>query len=75
MSEEPESAIETDAPEPGNSSGIEHEDALESYGDGTVSARHGKINGWLLFVYAGLFVWVLYYGFVYWSGLGPGLDY
>jgi hypothetical protein len=29
----------------------------------------------LLVVYYGLFVWALYYGYTYWGGLGPGLDY
>ena len=60
---------------PGNNSGIAHEDALETYGDGAVSARHGRINGWLLVVYAVLFVWAMYYAYTYWGGLGPGLDY
>jgi|AP45_3_1055517.scaffolds.fasta_scaffold158802_3 hypothetical protein len=60
---------------PGNNSGVAHEDALETYGDGSVSARHGGINRWLLVVYAVLFVWALYYAFTYWGGLGPGLDY
>lgn len=60
---------------PGNNSGIAHEDALESYGDGSVSARHGRVNGWLLVVYAVLFVWAMYYAYNYWGGLGPGLDY
>lgn len=60
---------------PGNNSGIAHEDAVETYGDGAVSARHGRVNGWLLVVYAVLFVWAMYYAFTYWGGLGPGLDY
>lgn len=46
----------------------------EQYG-GHIESRHGRINTWLLIVYAILFVWSLYYGFVYWGGLGPGLDY
>lgn len=60
---------------PGNNSGDPHEDALETYGDGSVSARHGGINRWLLVVYAVLFVWSIYYAVTYWGGLGPGLDY
>ncbi len=60
---------------PGNTSGIAHEDKLETYGDGFISARHGGVNGWLLVVYAVLFVWAMYYAFTYWGGLGPGLDY
>lgn len=46
----------------------------ERYG-GHIESRHGRINTWLLVVYAVLFVWALYYGYVYWGGLGPGLDY
>ena len=30
---------------------------------------------WLLAVYAVLFVWAMYYLYVYWGGLGPGLAY
>lgn len=48
---------------------------LEEYGGGHIKARHGRVNGWLLAVYLILFVWALYYGYVYWGGLGPGLDY
>ncbi len=48
---------------------------VETYGGGHIKARHGRVNGWLLAVYAVLFVWSLYYGYVYWGGLGPGLDY
>jgi hypothetical protein len=51
-----------------------HEE-LEDFGGGHIQSRHGLINTWLLVVYAILFVWALYYGFVYWGGLGPGLDY
>jgi hypothetical protein len=51
-----------------------HEE-LEEYGGGHIKARHGRVNSWLLVVYAVLFVWALYYGFHYWGGLGPGLDY
>lgn len=54
---------------------VPHHEQLESYGGGHIKARHGRVNGWLLVVYAVLFVWSLYYGFVYWGGLGPGLDY
>ena len=50
-----------------------HEE-LQDYG-GHIKARHGKINGWLLIVYIVLFIWALYYAYIYWGGLGPGLDY
>ena len=48
-----------------------HADQLENYG--YIQARHGRIALWLLAVYAVLFVWALYYLYVYWGGLGPGL--
>jgi len=51
-----------------------HEE-LESYGGGHIKARHGRVDAWLLVVYLVLFVWSLYYGYRYWGGLGPGLDY
>ena len=75
MSDKILDATAVDELKPGNNSGVEHEDARESYGDGSVSVRHGKVNGWLVVVYVVLFVWALYYGFTYWGGLGPGLDY
>jgi hypothetical protein len=51
-----------------------HEE-VEGYGGGHIEARHGRVNLWLLAVYLVLFVWALYYGYTYWGGLGPGLDY
>jgi len=54
---------------------VPHHRRTEKYGGGHIEARHGRIDGWLLAVYAVLFVWALYYGIVYWGGLGPGLDY
>jgi len=51
-----------------------HHEEVESYG-GHIQARHGRVNAWLLAVYLVLLVWALYYGYRYWGGLGPGLDY
>jgi hypothetical protein len=48
---------------------------IEEFAQGEIRSRRGKINGWLLAVYLVLFLWALYYGFAYWGGLGPGLDY
>jgi len=42
---------------------------------GHISSRHGTVHWWLAIVYLILFIWALYYGFTYWGGLGPGLDY
>lgn len=57
------------------SAGARTAESLEEYGGGHIKSRHGIVNRWLLVVYAILFVWALYYGYVYWGGLGPGLDY
>lgn len=53
---------------------VPHHQQVEDCGGGHIQARHGRINTWLLVVYAIMFVWALYYGYVYWGGLGPGLD-
>ena len=58
----------------GEAHDVPHHLQTEDYGGGHVKARHGRINGWLLVVYTVLFVWAIYYGYVYWGGLGPGLD-
>jgi hypothetical protein len=47
--------------------------AVEEHGGGEVKSYHGIVNAWLLFVYAALAVWAVYYLFKYWGGLGPGL--
>lgn len=54
---------------------LPHYMQVENYGGGEVQARHGRINVWLGVVYAVMFIWALYYGYVYWGGLGPGLNY
>ena len=56
---------------------------LEVYAGGEIKAHHGRVNKWLLVVYALLLLWALYYlfgplegltpTFGYWGGLGPGL--
>ena len=48
---------------------------LHEYSGGDITERTGKVNRWLWPVYLILFIWALYYGIVYWGGLGPGLDY
>jgi hypothetical protein len=53
---------------------VPHDQQVEDYGGGHIQGRHGRINAWLLLVYAVMFVWALYYGYTYWGGLGPGLD-
>ena len=49
-----------------------HADELQDYQGGQIQDRHGYLPAWLLVVYAVLFAWGLYYGYVYWGGLGPG---
>jgi len=48
---------------------------IEEFGGGAIKSRHGRVNWWLLAVYLVLIVWAIYYGYTYWGGLGPGLDY
>ena len=47
--------------------------SIQEYGEGEIRTYRGFVNGWLLFVYAVLGVWAVYYLFRYWGGLGPGL--
>lgn len=66
---------ETEKSPAGDEQDLPHHEQTESYGGGHIRARHGRVDGWLAAVYLILFVWSIYYGFVYWGGLGPGLDY
>jgi len=61
--------------QPDNPKPSAHHEEVESYGGGHIQARHGRVDAWLLVVYLVLLVWSLYYGYRYWGGLGPGLDY
>jgi hypothetical protein len=49
------------------------EDEIEEYAQGEIASRHGRVNRWLLVVYAVLAVWAVIYLIRYWGGLGPGL--
>jgi hypothetical protein len=72
------SADQLDAAGPSPATEAEHRshaDQLEDYAGGYIQARHGRIPLWLLVVYFVLFVWALYYLYVYWGGLGPGLGF
>jgi hypothetical protein len=48
-------------------------DVLHEYAGGEIRSWEGRVNRWLLVVYAILGVWAVYYLFRYWGGLGPGL--
>jgi hypothetical protein len=58
----------TSAPEPRDPRGPVHD-----YAGGEVSTHAGRVNRWLLVVYAILTVWAVYYLVAHWGGLGPGL--
>ena len=68
------SADETTGRHGGGPEGQTHrEDDMHEYAGGYIQAHHGGIPAWLLVVYVVLFVWALYYAYVYWGSLGPGL--
>ncbi len=46
---------------------------IQEYARGEIRVRRGRVNAWLLVVYAILAVWGVYYLIAYWGGLGPGL--
>ena len=46
---------------------------MHDYAGGYIQAHHGGIPAWLLAVYVILLLWALYYAYVYWGSLGPGL--
>jgi hypothetical protein len=46
--------------------------AVEEYADGEIKSYRGRVNRWLLVVYAVLALWGVYYLFAFWGGLGPG---
>jgi hypothetical protein len=47
--------------------------AEEEFARGEIRVYHGRVNAWLLTVYAVLAVWGVYYLIRFWGGLGPGL--
>ncbi len=53
----------------------EHRDRgpIREYAGGEIRTYAGRVNRWLLVVYAVLAVWAVYYLVRYWGGLGPGL--
>jgi hypothetical protein len=57
----------------GDEAQTHREGHMHDYAGGYIQAHHGGIPAWLLAVYVILFVWALYYAYVYWGGLGPGL--
>ena len=47
-------------------------ESVEEFADGEIKSYRGRVDGWLLVVYALLAVWGVYYLFAFWGGLGPG---
>ncbi len=47
--------------------------AVEEFAQGEIRSYHGRVDVWLLAVYAVLAVWGVYYVVKFWGGLGPGL--
>ncbi len=45
---------------------------VEHFAGGEIQSFRGRVNAWLLVVYAVLAVWGVYYVFKFWGGLGPG---
>jgi len=52
---------------------MDEPERIHDYAGGEIQSRAGRVNRWLLVVYAVLAVWAVYYLVVYWGGLGPGL--
>lgn len=46
---------------------------IEEFAGGEIRSFHGRVDAWLVAVYAVLAVWGLFYLFRFWGGLGPGL--
>jgi hypothetical protein len=59
--------------EPDPDSAVPEVEPAHEYAHGEIRAYEGRVNYWLLAVYAVLGVWAVYYLFRYWGGLGPGL--
>ena len=47
---------------------------VPKFADGEIASYTGRVNLWLIVVYVLLVLWAGYYLFVYWGGLGPGLE-
>jgi hypothetical protein len=61
-----------DPPRPDSKDAPHADPAIETFAGGEISSHHGRVDAWLLAVYAVLAVWGVYYLFAFWGGLGPG---
>jgi hypothetical protein len=64
---------EDDATTPGGTEAPHADPEVEHFAGGEIRSYHGRVNTWLLAVYAVLAVWGVYYLVRFWGGLGPGL--
>ena len=60
-------------PDDGRERQSDERGAVHDYAGGEIQTYTGRVNRWLLVVYAILALWAIYYLVVYWGGLGPGL--
>ena len=65
-------SLDEDPAHPEGTEAPHAEPAVEEFADGEIKSYHGRVDGWLLVVYAVLAVWGVYYLFAFWGGLGPG---
>ena len=61
-----------DPTHPKRAEAARNEPEVEEFADGEIRSYRGRVDGWLLAVYAVLAVWGVYYLFAFWGGLGPG---
>jgi hypothetical protein len=47
---------------------------VHEFADGEIESYTGRVHLWLIVLYVLLVLWAIYYLFVYWGGLGPGLE-
>lgn len=64
---------EHDAGHPHRTGAPHTEAEIEHFAGGEIRSYRGRVDAWLLAVYAILAVWGVYYLFTFWGGLGPGL--
>ena len=66
---EPEGRLPEPEGRPDETRGPVHE-----FAGGEIESYTGRVNLWLIVVYVLLVLWAVYYLFMYWGGLGPGLE-
>lgn len=64
---------ERDAAHPQRTEAAPADAEIERFAGGEIRSYRGRVDTWLLVVYAVLAVWGVYYLFTFWGGFGPGL--